>query len=673
MNAMDIITGLNDVQGSFILRAEEFRQGKRNAHRLPKKKLWLIAAIIALALLLVGCAVVYALRLQDLKVGEYRYTAPTAYDENGEAVPVPTHPLQTVLSAQGVNQQAFMEWEAYCREQEQNSTVNETEEAEIPAQYRWPYGCRSWEMVKKLDEIAAKYALKLLSSAVDVQSYEASVLFDALGIGKLFEGSCEYASGSFCPEGTFQLSLTFELDNEQWPYSNYANYRYSKKAYLDPHGTVVSDFENTAQWSYARKDEQTLLLAMNHEQAFLFADCSDAFITVSFASFKWSNGEKAEMPRSVLEQIGELFDFDLQPHPADMAQVLQLQADAQAAYASERAQSKAARYTQGYESYIQDRLDHAASDYNRDSMYYSLYDLNGDGIQELLPGGKLTLWEVLSIRDGESYLYGDLIGMDAFSTFEICENHVLALKDYFSENRYYLRADADGLTFLEGLWKDGNTWYFLPERPVPGPSDTVKKPITDAQAEAIMASYVPLEVQPERQLMKNWGQPVKTIPWTDPYARYIAEMLDRFEDSEKFTYALIDLNGDGIDELLTKDVWAGSDDLGRPDYELAVHTIVDGKLVTPQATSFTGVCENGILMYQNKMGTEYEFFRMTGAEITSIERIWQEPLDLYWTRFVASDPQHKENAFSEETAREYIGAYKPITLVMKPFSEYPFG
>lgn len=145
MNAMDIITRLNDVQGSFILRTEEFRQGKRNAHRLPKKKLWLIAAIIALALLLVGCAVVYALRLQDLKVGEYRYTAPTAYDENGEAVPVPTHPLQTVLSAQGVNQQAFMEWEAYCWEQEQNSTVNETEEAEIPAQYRWRYGCRSWE------------------------------------------------------------------------------------------------------------------------------------------------------------------------------------------------------------------------------------------------------------------------------------------------------------------------------------------------------------------------------------------------------------------------------------------------------------------------------------------------------------------------------------------------
>ena len=105
---------------------------------------------------------------------------------------------------------------------------------------------------------------------------------------------------------------------------------------------------------------------------------------------------------------------------------------------------------------------------------------------------------------------------------------------------------------------------------------------------------------------------------------------------------------------------------------LAVHTIVDGKLVTPKTSGFTGICENGIMMYQNRAGTEYEFFKMTGAEIVSIERIWQDPLDLYWTRFVTGDTQHKETAFSEETARGYIGAYKPVELVMKPFAEYPF-
>ena len=672
MNAMDLITGLNGVRDSFIVDAAEFRRGNRKVSRLPKKKLWLIAAILALAMLLVGCAVVYMLRLQDLKVWEYRYTTPTVYDENGEAVPVPTHPLQTILSAQGANQQALAEWTAYCQAYAQDSAKGE--EAGIPEQYRWTYGCSSREMVEKLDEIAAKYDLKLLSSKVDVPPYASSVLFDTLGIEKLFDGACEYGSGSFCPEGTFELSLAFALDSNQWPYSNYANYRYTKKAYLEPYGTVLFDFENTDQWNYTRKDGQTVLLAMNHEQAFVFADSTDAFITVSLAAFKWDNKEKVEMPRTILEQIAEALVISIQLHPADMAQVPQLLSAAQEAYEAQRAQSNQARYTQGYESYIQNRLANAASDYNLGTMYYSLYDLNGDGVQELLPGGKLTVWEILSIRDGKSYLYDDLMGLGGFPCFEICENHVLALKDYYSETRYYLRADADGLTFLEGLWKIDDTWYSLPERPTANPRDTVKTAITDEQAEAIIASYVPLENQPERQLMKNWGEPVKTIPWTDPYARYIADMQDRFEDSGKFTYALMDLNGDGIDELLTKDVWSDPDDLGRPDYKLAVHTIVDGKLVTPKTSGFTGVCENGVLMrFQNRAGTDYEFFKMVGSEIVSIERIWQDPVGLYWSRFVSSDTEHPETAFSEETAREYIGAYKPITLVMKPFEEYPFG
>ena len=61
MNAMDLMTGLNNVRDKFVVSAGEFRQGERQVRALPKRKLWLIAAVIALALLLVGCAVVYVL------------------------------------------------------------------------------------------------------------------------------------------------------------------------------------------------------------------------------------------------------------------------------------------------------------------------------------------------------------------------------------------------------------------------------------------------------------------------------------------------------------------------------------------------------------------------------------------------------------------------------------
>ena len=71
MKAIDLLVGFNSVKDSYVISAEEFRQGKRK--RLSTRKMWLIAAVIALMLLLVGCAVVYVLRMQNLKVGEYSF------------------------------------------------------------------------------------------------------------------------------------------------------------------------------------------------------------------------------------------------------------------------------------------------------------------------------------------------------------------------------------------------------------------------------------------------------------------------------------------------------------------------------------------------------------------------------------------------------------------------
>ena len=82
MKAMDLLVGFGSVKDSYVISAEEFRQGKQKAQmkRLSTRKMWLIAAVIALMLLLVGCAVVYVLRMQNLKVGEYSFYIPTEYD-----------------------------------------------------------------------------------------------------------------------------------------------------------------------------------------------------------------------------------------------------------------------------------------------------------------------------------------------------------------------------------------------------------------------------------------------------------------------------------------------------------------------------------------------------------------------------------------------------------------
>ena len=683
MNANEILDMIGDAKGTYLWETQKYRDGTAGAKPLPRRRLWLVAAVIGLMLLLVGCTVAYVLRLQDLKVAEYRPTTPTVYDENGDVISLPTLAPRTQITLQGANQEALAEWNSFCRDYDPDGaivTANDNNELGIPNPYYIPYGCYSWEMVNKLDEIVQKYNLKLLSPDVGCQSYESSVLFSSLGIDGVFHGDVEYLSGYFYPEGTFKIELLFRPDTDQWPYKdNSASYYYSVKEYFDPVSYEIADLESCTQWNYTRSDGRTVLLVMNDEQARIITDLQDALVTVSFASSKWDGGTKVQMTQSALEQISEQFDFSIQPHPADMTKVDALMEAAQAAYEAERAAAAENLYTKGYEQYIQQKLEKAAahSTRTRDGLFYSLCDLNGDGVMELLSGGKASLCEILSMRDGKSYQYADCekISRLAALQFTVCENHVLELeriRDNSAEIWYYFRAEAEGLTYLEGLEKNEDTWYSLPVSPTEGPDAEVRTEITEQQAQTIIASYVPLETQPQWQQMKRYGEPVKPIPWTDPYAIYIAEALEWLEDAGKLTYTLMDLNGDGIQELIARDVWTIPRGCTEPEYEFSVHTIVDGELELVTDDSMTGVCEGGILMYSEKDGTYYAFYRMKGTELELIEMIYQDRIQKYWVRAVEGENPQSSNC-SEETARSYIAQYHPIELNMKPFSEYPFS
>lgn len=684
MNANEILDMIGDAKGTYLWETQKYRDGSAGAKPLPRRRLWLVAAVIGLMLLLVGCTVAYVLRLQDLKVAEYRPTTPTVYDENGDVISLPTLPQRTQITLQGANQEALAEWNSFCRDYDPDGaivTANDNNELGIPNPYYIPYGCYSWEMVNKLDEIVQKYDLKLLSPDVGCQYYESSVLFSSLGIDGVFHGDVEYLSGYFYPEGTFKIELLFRPDTDQWPYKdNSASYYYSVKEYFDPVSYEIADLESCTQWNYTRSDGRTVLLVMNDEQARIITDLQDALVTVSFASSKWDGGNKVQMTQSALEQISEQFDFSIQPHPADMTKVDALMEAARAAYEAERAAAAENLYTKGYEQYIQQKLEKAAahSTRTRDGLFYSLCDLNGDGVMELLSGGKASLWEILSMRDGKSYQYADCEKISSLAAlqFTVCENHVLELeriRDNSAEIWYYFRAEAEGLTYLEGLEKNEDTWYSLPVSPTEGSDAEVRTEITEQQAQAIIASYVPLETQPQWQQMKRYGEPVKPIPWTDPYAIYIAEALEWLEDAGKLTYTLMDLNGDGIQELIARDTWTIRAGSTEPVYALSVHTIVDGKLVIVQGShGMTDVCEGGILMYGEEDGTHYEFYRMKGTELELIEMIYQDRIQKYWVRAVEGENPQSSNC-SEETARSYIAQYHPIELNMKPFSEYPFS
>lgn len=67
MTSMQLFQGFSGIDAELLETIEQPQVRKR---KLSRKRLWLIAAIAALALLLVGCAAYYILSMERVKIGE---------------------------------------------------------------------------------------------------------------------------------------------------------------------------------------------------------------------------------------------------------------------------------------------------------------------------------------------------------------------------------------------------------------------------------------------------------------------------------------------------------------------------------------------------------------------------------------------------------------------------
>lgn len=679
MTSMELLELLGSVRDTYVVEAHQAAKVKPVSFR----KTLLIAAVIALTLLLVGCAVVYVLRLQDLKVGEYRYTVPTyyddegeiiyAYDENGNIMTQETMTPVPLISLQGANMEALSEWLEFTESYDPEGLIRLEAESsgsdrEIPEQYRYTYGCYSPEMVDKLDEIAAKYDLTLLSTSVDLQSYETRVLFDALGIDRVFlpdiSVDMEYGSSCFYPEGTFDFSFLLSLDAGDWQLEkSIAEYRYSRKTYFDP-ATGSYDPENFTQWNYTLKDGTTVLLAQDRQWAYIYVDLPDVFITVSLQSWVLIGGEEVPMPRTALEQLSEFLDLTVQPHPADLAEVEQMKASVDAQHQSEMFSAGESRIPSGgYEDYIQKRLDfYPDGSRVKDNLSYALYDLNADGVEELI-----THLEILSMANGKPYLYFSTGELPILPSVQICEDGVIEIRGALSDSRYYFQAEETGAAFLLALSPNiSGEWNLLTGSPTEDLGKTEK--IDEKRANEIMASYRRVDLP--WQLMKRFGQPIETKTYTDPYAAYIAKLLDRCDDAKNYTYTLIDLDGNGVEELITRDIQSGSGE--NADHTLHIHTIVDGELSNMgMMYGFQYVCEGGVLEVSEEDGSGgayYQYYKIENGTAVPTDKVVQDPFTRYWG--LGRDGQACKTV-REEEAREVIASHKRIRLDMKPFPSYP--
>ena len=674
MKAIDLLVGFGSVKDSYVISAEEFRQGKQKAQikRLSTRKMWLIAAVIALMLLLVGCAVIYVLRMQDMKVGEYSFYVPTEYDENGNVIPVESQEPITLLSLQGTNMEALTEWVTFTNTYDQDGTIlieadGTGSEWELPDNYHLTYGCYSQEMVDKLDEIVNKYHLKLLSSYIPLNYYESSVLLNSLGLKGLVKTDpdvqVEYGDGDFHIEGTFTLNMEISLDMGDWSWEQgSASYRYSLKDYFDPLTGSMLESHDYTQWDYTRKDGKKVLLVLNEGTARIYADLPKAFISIYLDPVICVDGNEVSMTQEALQQLAELFDLSIEPQPTTMGQVEKYKAEAQAQYEADRAASRAEHevmYAAGYKEFVEYRLGTVP---NPENVSYVLYDVNGDGVEELI----INSLDILSMKDGQSYKYFDLTNTGVFiGRFQPCEGNVFEVycEDLGMYQHYFYQANAESASFITGVSHDtsNGAWYLHSKD---GAYTENRKQITEEEAQKILDSYTRVEF---RWLpLKRFGEPPVSMDYSDPYAQYIAEALAHYDNAKNFSYALVDLNGDSIEELITCQPESGQDTA-----RLRIFTIQDGVL-KQYASDISYICADGILEEceegKSDQGEYYAFYRCGATGPEFVEKIVRDPYTLYWGRVQAGQ---EGRTVREEEAMEVIASYQHLSLDMKLFTEYP--
>ncbi len=339
MNAMDLMTGLNNVRDKFVVSAGEFRQGQREVRALPKRKLWLIAAVIALALLLVGCAAVYVLKMEHVKISSG--TDQRDYSlVDGVYVKDPHTVDTTTLSMAGLKgsnaYKACADFYAY-----------ETElRASASASGDW--AGYDDAINAKAQELAEQYGLKPEGQPLTFRTTRN--LCDALGVERFVRNSQDVSidvDQGFCRDsGNFFVLLRFAFPEDQGYEVTYT----SGALYWNRQDTFSREYftlEDRGDWverNYTTSAGNTVLIltSPSQERGYIICDRGDALMTVWLdvnpellsEDAGVVSAEYLHMTDAQLNMVADALDFAIQPNVPTQADV-----DAQAAPPQEATQN----------------------------------------------------------------------------------------------------------------------------------------------------------------------------------------------------------------------------------------------------------------------------------------------------------------------------------------------
>ena len=344
MNGKDIFLGLKYIGEDLIQESETARfpiqENQKNAHQRIRRPL-LIAALIALLLMLVGCAVVYVLSLNGIKLGNQLVTY-DVYDENPNgkdpfAVVGQETYTQQVLTLAGLDgtpaSKAAREWYDYLQTYDPDGKIKKAvwgNEPDFGEEY-YGYGLYTQEMREKLDEILAKYDLKLRGKRVEFKT--SKLLFRALGMENVLnpdsEAQMHIDHAAYYENGNLDVYFNITIPGENGVDSEKTNgyLYYRPKDCFIPDTAVLTEAQ-WEEWNYttASGDKVLILRSEAAASAWIFCDMPNHTASLRLDVIRkmyeeMENGVPVAkfdiITKEQLEQVADAIDFSLEPKLVD--------------------------------------------------------------------------------------------------------------------------------------------------------------------------------------------------------------------------------------------------------------------------------------------------------------------------------------------------------------------
>lgn len=395
MTGKDLFVALGSIPLKYYEEAESDTIADTHSRKSIRRPL-LVAAVIALTLLLAGCAVVYVLSLQNMRLGEYNATIPSCEAEpSGQVISSDVVSMQGILGSPGY--QAAKEWQDFLDAYDLDGALLRNADAsgyQPPEDYA-AYLCYTSEMEEKIDAICRKYGLEPLGPTVLAEDgYEA---LDALGIRTILSEDTgavtALSQGYYYPGGTFALEgeTTLSGEDSPWIYPIDFQYRCVMKNAFDTVSLAVGNVEDYRQWDYTLADGTQALLAISEEKALILVDKADYFVTVNVLNPRVGDlplGEQRMDPAG-LEGFADTFSFAYTPNKAEIPAA----SSAPAGEGAFSTDTPARRAFQRTLQTIHDELYwpelyfdeiHISEPGTIEDEHFAILDVDGDGEEELL-------------------------------------------------------------------------------------------------------------------------------------------------------------------------------------------------------------------------------------------------------------------------------------------------